>query len=470
MAMCRWNSFRLARALTQWTVSMEALVNALVIFVLALLLALVPAWVLWRSKVRPKGWRYLALTSYHAFFCLLLVLLLNGLPGFFVQNSEVYANVRLLEPDATAVQRPIVLIDNSGNKQLVPDPDGNLEDSTVLVVTDRAKLARLLHRLAEHQEHIGQVVVDIQFVDPSPADSALREAVLDLAVHGKVLLARAREENTDALRFGSDVMADVTEHQQEDLIAWHRSARAEGHSLPYTLFLRLHHRNAEPFALRLWKESGGDAPARLVFPGFMPTWSYLPTAGEEPVGRDVLPMPIGHALDAGWDRLLRRLTTADGPAPVIFIGEFPAMAKEASSDVHRTYLGEHTGSAMLINLFHELERGAHVVKGSTLLILFGVLMLCTAWTFFRAWPGKSEPPPTTFGAIVGKYVEDALKNLIPFVLLIVVVWAMRRITGQQMNLPPLLLYFAALTSLVEAIRRVRQRERDLANAKTDARP
>lgn len=440
---------------------MEAIVNALVLFGVSLLLALAPAAALWRLPQRPKPIRFALLLCYHALFCLLGVLLLNGLPGYFVENTEVYAKLELLQDRDERPERPFILIDNSGNKQLVPDPEGNLEDSTVVVVTDRTKLARLLQRLAAKQELIAQVVVDIRFVEPSAADSSLREAVLDLAAHGKILLARAHEGNTDRLDFGADVMADVTAYEQEDLLVWYRSAREEGHALPYALYLRLHRRTAEPFALGLWKESGEGGPTRLVYPGFMPTWSHLPKVNDEAMGPDRLPMPIGHALDAGWSRLLRRLDTAgEGMEPVVFIGEFPLRANEASVDLHRSYAGTSTGSAMLVDLYHEMERGAHVVKGRSLMGLFIALLLCSWFVFTRAWPRTSEPPPVTFSAIVRKHVEDALKGAGPLLVLIAVAWWMRAAADQQMNLAPALIYFVVLMGLVGAVRRVRQRKLD----------
>ncbi len=440
---------------------MGTIATALAIFFVSLLLALAPAAALWRLQRRPKPLRYLLFLAYHALFCLLGLLVLNGLPGYFVENAEVYEKLELLQGRDERPERPFILIDNSGNKQLVPDPDGNLEDSTVVVVTDRAKLARLLRRLAEQQEHIAQVVVDIRFVEPSAADSNLREAVLDLAAHGKILLARAYERNTDLLDFGADVMTDVTAYKQEDLLVWYRGAREEGHALPYELYLRLNGRKAEPFALGLWRESGDTGTTRLVYPGFMPTWSHLPKLNEEAMGPDRLPMPIGHVLDAGWSRLLRRLDTAGtGMEPVVFIGEFPLRANEASLDLHRSYSGTSTGSAMLVDLYHELEWGAHVVKGRSLMGLFLALVLCSWFVFARAWPRTSEPPPLGFLAIVRKHVEDAVKTTGPLLVLIMVAWWMRVAAYQQMNLAPALIYFVVLMGLVGAIRRVRQRKLD----------
>lgn len=440
---------------------MEGIVNALVLFAAPLLLALFPAWVLW-YRPKPRGWRYPVMVGLHAFVCLVLLLLLNGLPGFFPSNADVLAKLHQLPGGVADVRQPFLLIDNSGNKQLVPDPNGNAEDSTVLVVTDRAKLARLLHRLAEHHEAFAQVVVDIAFTEASPNDSALREAVLDLAEHEKVLVAQTVNDNVEPLRFGAKVMADVTEWQQENMIAWHRSARDAGHSLPYSLYLRLHQRAAERFTLGLWKEQGPGG-GRLAYNGFVPTWAYLPKANntEGDVTLDELPMPIGHALDAGWPRLLRRLEQLSkrnaGRKAVIFIGEFPESPSEGSTDRHRTFLGESTGSVMLIDLYHEIENGAHVVKGSSLTVLFIALLLSTWYVFARAWPCKGEAPPATFATVVAKHLWDAVKSLGPALFLIGVAWVQWNGTGQQMNLAPLLVYFLALMSLVEAVRRVRQR-------------
>lgn len=435
---------------------MVAIINAFVIFAAALLLALVPTAVIWRTPHRPRGWRYAALLGGHGFACLVLLLLLNGQPGYFGENADVQTKLALFDSPKEARQ-PFVLIDNSGNKQVVPDPDGNAEDSTVRVVTDRAKLTRLLQRFAAHQEDFAQVVVDIAFTDSSPNDSALREAVLDLAMHQKVLLARAVEENTPLLRFGSDVMADVTENEQDGLIAWHNAARDEGHSLPYALYLRLHQRKAERFTLGLWKECGPGG-CRLVYGGFMPTWAYLPTVPdpEQELAPDALAMPIGHALDMGWPRLLRQLRAHDGARKaVVFIGEFPAMAHEGSTDQHRTFLGESRGSAMLIGLHHEIGNGAHVLNGLTLLGLFAALVFCTWLVIARAWQPKKQAPPKGFAAMVLNYVWDAIKTVIPLFVLVFIACLIRRVTGQQMNLIPMLIYFITLIGLVKAVRKAR---------------
>ncbi|MEO8591182.1 MAG: hypothetical protein ABI432_17520 [Flavobacteriales bacterium] len=452
---------------------METIVNALVLFVATLMLVGVTLWILWREPKAPKGRRWWTLVGTHALFCLVLVLLLNGLPGFFDGNAELYERMNLFgDRKDNTTQRPFVLIDNSGNKQLVPDPDGNLEDSTMLVVTDRARLARLLQRLAAHQELIAQVVVDIAFTAPSLQDSLLREAVLDLAVHKKVLLARAAEENTPLLRFGEDAMADVTERTQEDRIAWHRSAREEGPSLPYALHLRLHERAAKPFTLGLWTENGKGC-WQLVYPGFMPTWTYLPggVGSDDDVAPDDLPMPIGHALDAGWPRLLRRLQASQPTgSPIVFIGEFPEVPGEGSIDRHRTFVGEQTGSAMLIDLFHEIENDAHVVKGSTLLGLYAALCISTWFVFSRAWPKGREQPPSTFGGIVRKHVWTGIKDVLIGLVLLGTAWTLRWCTGQQMNLAPVFIYFVALMSLVEGLRRLRVPVEEMGTTTTLPRP
>lgn len=447
---------------------MEDLLFGFLVFCVAFALALLTATFLWRLPVRPRGWRWIAVHGAHAFGCLVLVLLLNGVPGYFGENADVYARLSLVPGGSTdPAPRPFLLIDNSRDKQLVPDPDGNMEDSSVLVITHRARLARLLTRLAQEQAHIAQVVVDIAFTDPSPADSALRESILALAAQRKIMIARTPLPNTPLLSFGSDVMADATERTQEGLIAWHSIVRDGEPSLPYALYLRLNDRASHPFFLSLHRERPAEGPG-LVYAGFMPTWKHLPAAhnAEEETGMDDMAMPIGHALDAGWARLSRQLHEATSVnAPVVFIGEFPDAPGEVSVDRQRTFLGEETGSSLLIDLYHEIEDGTHRVDPLSLIICFVVLFGCTWGVFRMAWKRSPETPPGSFGGIVRKFLMDRIEDLVPVIILLITAYGLREWAGRQMNLVPLMIYFVMLIGLAKAMARLRIREME-AKART----
>lgn len=403
-------------------------------------------------------------TLVHALVCLFALQVFNAWPGYFVANQEVYGVLNEWPFNAVTRShelRPFVLIDNSGNKMLVPDSTGNAEDSTVLVLTDRAKLARLLTRLAQHPDAFAQVVCDITFEEASPHDAQLRDAIRELAVHKKILLAQGNDPNTSALQFNEGVMAAVTEEEQQGLIAWHTLMRNDAPTLPYALYRRLHQRTTTPlFAGLLWET--GPSGGMPVFGGFVPTWAYLPAAQTVQPGEDDVPvpaapvMPLGHALDLGWDRLLHHL---NAPGSVIFIGEFPGEGTARNiTDTHRTFSGAYQGGHLLIDLFHELEQGAHRLRFFNLLTQYLLLLGCSALAFRRVWDVPMQEPTKNGAtwALIRAVLWKGVKDAFPLMLLLFSAFLLRVLFGQYVNMGALFIYFLALIGLLGQLRKTYQ--------------
>lgn len=348
---------------------------------------------------RPTWCGLFLISGVHAFLTLFtLVFLLGRLPGPIDENKVAYefsASVRAFLNGADegegADMPQIITIDNSENKVLVPDPRSDPDDSLVLVLTDRAKLARLLAYLAEHQERVGQVVVDMTFEEPTAQDPALAQAVRQLVRYNKVVLAQGTAANCPTLAFNTTVMASVAAEQQGDRIAWYTLRRDGLNSLPYELYLRTTHRSAEPAGLGLIKESDGQGGRAYAYPSFTPVWDRLEADRSDrqlhaPVDASGLTMPLGYVLtEYGKAELLARLTPDPaGELPVVFIGEFASPMGPAGSDLHETILGRHHGSAILLDLFKEMRRGGHLLNGGLLFFQGLLFWVCSLLIFYSA--------------------------------------------------------------------------------------
>lgn len=456
---------------------MITLGSLLLAFLIALAVAAAWLGLVKRMGPGPAIWRIALVTVAHTLFCLVLLLGLNAFAGRFGQNEQGYTiSAELTSHNAPPSGRPFILIDNSGDKELLPDPLGNEEDSTSIVLTDRRKLTRLFHLLANEQAAIAHVVCDITFVDSTAHDVALRNALLPLVTQGKLMLARGPVPNCRTLTFNDTVMADATEELQSGLIAWHRLVKNGRPGIPYALYQRLRGSSAKPLPLGFLQEIAADGGTSYAFPGFMPTWDHLPAP---PVRTDALapatgtssddgPVPIGFAAGAGWSLVQARIHGAGPVLPVVFIGDFPRAA-DAGTDMHRTFSGTHYGGHLLISLFHDLDHGAHIVRGGLLLFEGIMLLLCTLLVFAKAWYPwasagrwdifpKTTTEPTTAG-LMARFLWKSFLGTLPLLVFLASAVVLHFCFGQYANLGVLVVHFAMLNALFGHLHKFRWKEK-----------
>lgn len=446
---------------------MDALAFLLAVFAVAFLLALPWAFLLRAVPARPPVLPALLVILAHGAFCTLGLLVLNSVPGYFGKNREMYSIVGPGEPSARdeggAPARRFIAIDNTLDKTLVTDSLADEGEGALLAITHRGKLAQLLHKLAAVHERVGLVVCDITFTTPSPDDQALSEAILALAEHHKILVAKGPSDNAPLLNFNDDAMADATEALQEGMIAWHALRKNGRSSIPYAMLERLDGWKPEPARFGFITERRG-AESRTAFPGFMPLWTGLGATqhSEGPFNRDDDALSIGYAIGAGWPLLESRLGATGEPLPVVFIGEFPpARHRRMEGDVHATFLGNHRGGELLIALYRDLALGAHLVRCRALLFQFLVLSLVSGLVFRRAWfrpcalrnrkPEADSSSDAGFVRMLGGYLLGHLRNQLPLLLFLIIMFVFRRLFGLSPNMAGLLGYLLILNDLAGRI-------------------
>ena len=146
------------------------------------------------------------------------------------KNPEAYQYIR----------DRFILVDNSFDKELVLNPEGDEEDSTVITITARRKLAAFLHLLNANSNRIDLVVGDIGFNLPAASDTALQQELLKLSAENKLLLSIVPQkgaQQTFGLR--EAVFGNVSERGAGKLFVSHTIKQVGYFSLPYKLYAYL---------------------------------------------------------------------------------------------------------------------------------------------------------------------------------------------------------------------------------------
>ncbi|MCR6718982.1 MAG: hypothetical protein NVV59_01560 [Chitinophagaceae bacterium] len=118
---------------------------------------------------RSKLIRWGAIAINTLFSVLLTLTVLNSPWGWSSQRDLNYKLYAEKEDGYQFVRSNFILLDNSFDKILVPFEDGDVDDSTATVMTNRYALARTMKLLNQHIENVDLVIVDIGFGSPSPA-------------------------------------------------------------------------------------------------------------------------------------------------------------------------------------------------------------------------------------------------------------------------------------------------------------
>lgn len=462
-----------------WNVIAPTLQPLLVAFGVAALVQLVLGAVrgFWMRRIRDRNWpvRVLVVVVHAVLLLFIMVAWVNGVPGFFEENTRMVHVVAGLDelrhgpPDPREQGVDLILVDQVKSKVVVaPSGDGYAESG--VPITDRRQLTAVFELLAAHRAEIGLVVCDILFEGATPQDSALAAAMLPLVEDRKLVLARGNAANTNHLNF-SDAMASVLAGTQSGKVVRQELVTSEGlPTLPYLMHARYHELGLRPSRWGYFQvEESADGPHR-AYPYFIPFMDRLSETSYQlpvqPVGASSIPLPtlrpleLRHLAKAGEMLLLPRIQASPAPrGPVIFIGEFLGSPELGSTDQHLTYRGEMQGSTILLNQFLELEAGSHLFRWEPLIIQLVILALIS-WLLFchygrpewmdgslLGWyykePAKVSGPTDLFHAALTattKYIKAALPSLLIGLFFGAVGWCFR----QPANIGALVIYLVLL--------------------------
>ncbi|HVF80770.1 MAG TPA: hypothetical protein VM884_02510 [Flavisolibacter sp.] len=415
------------------------------------------------------------------------------------KNREAYQYIR----------DRFILVDNSFDKELVLNPEGDEEDSTVIAITNRRKLVDFLRLLNNNISKVDLVVGDIGFDLPTESDSVLQQELLKLSAENKLLLSivpQNKERRSLGLR--ENVYGSVSEEGAGKLFVSHTIKQDGYFSLPYKLYAYLDGLStSEPYLRHsLLKETNITSDSRhtisnTFFPDFYLTDEEL-IKGRRQGNQSLLALDIDsgyEANDHGFYFLSEPLSpsgTAEFVANlaqrkqkqqrnIIFLGTFSS----PTEDIHQTIYTDLHGPVILLNILYALHLKRHYVTFPFILILFigysliswvliHHLLRLNPFSFgqsrflkkhcrflvksYRSVKGrlralmdnaKKHKAVTLAINTIDFLVEFVLIEMLHLVLLLALVFIVKKTTGQLINGMSLVVYLTIVNALLKFARR-----------------
>lgn len=408
-----------------------------------------------------------------------------------------------------------ILVDNSADKELVPNPEGDEDDSTTVAVTDRRKLTAFLQLLGEHKDLVDLVVADIDFRPHkttglvTATDSLLQGELLTLSADNKLLLSVVPEKQSPQdLGLQANVYGNVSEEGSGKLFVSHTVYQNGYFSLPYKLYAHLNGLTTDEPYLRgsLLKETDTAGEVRhtvsnTFFPEFYITDEAVLQGKAGGPGHSVtLDIDSGYeSADHSFYFLSEPLSAPGrrefaanlaqrrqrGQKNIIFLGTFAS----PTEDIHQTIYTDLHGPVILLNVLYALQLKRHYLTWPYVLILFigysliswvlihnlvrlhllsagqkavlkkrlpflakGVHQLRSGWGRTAARARKYKAIQLAAN-IVDFLVEFVLIEMLHLVLLLALIFVVKQTTGHLVNGMSLLVYLTIVNALLKFARR-----------------
>lgn len=432
----------------------------------------------------------------HAFFLTYCTLFLFNRPGWR-WTDEKSLRKKLDNTESSKALRFIndnfLLVDNSFDKSLLPNPEGDENDSSSVVLTNRKSLTSFLQLLYEHITDVDLVVTDIGFTYKTTDDSLLQAAILQIYSEHKILLS-IDPQQAGALRMIENPAAygNISENAKEHLFTTHTVFKDGYYSLPYKIYSWLENKTPGQtfFGNNLFREKNANSKRGIALNTFFPQFrltneqllmnkepdspgsSADMEKGTETSSRNYyyLSQPLSAAGHAEFVNNLQQRRQA-GKKNIVFIGSFAS----ADEDIHQTLYGELHGATILLNVVYSLYQKDHFLRLAYILFLLLGYWILSLILFYKGlglsfkWrqrlarisPSlanpKSKKKSTAAAAI--KKEDDTIawfKNFfrfiyyfllvkeLPVTLLILFSFLMMFLFGTWPNILPLLIYMAGV--------------------------
>lgn len=355
-----------------------------------------------------------------------------------------------------------VLVDNSNDKIIAPDPDADPETKRGIVITDRNKINLLMKLAADSTELIDLMVCDITFNTVTTDDSLLRENMSKVITTNRLLLADdlGNKEN-DLLRFDPSVYGVVRENVDDQTFTVHTISQNDRLSLPFKLYNVIHKGERQStFLNNLFVNSeNANGKRQLFYNRFIPSFRMT----DESLFKNNPPAFTATSVDTVTtssyhyaklgdvttkfgmidfiDNLIAR--KKEGQKNIIFIGSF----ETENEDIHNTAYGRLHGATILLNVVYALHVGQHQVDGLTIFLNFIFLTFITIGVFF-----KIEKKLRCQERFL-KTFFDLLSNGIAFAIIMSAGIVSQWITGQNLNMVSLIVYFIAFYKFLKELQK-----------------
>ncbi|MGB4772852.1 MAG: hypothetical protein WBP58_15410 [Chitinophagaceae bacterium] len=415
--------------------------------------------------------------------CTLMTILFFNEPGSDWTAADQKSLISETNAADTSAYRFIrdhfILVDNSYDKQLLPNEDFDGEDSLVFTITDRNKLTSFFRVLANQASEIDLVVCDIGFNVTTPADSLLRKEMNRLMTENKLLMSGGVKSDNPLFRFPDSITGNIVEQTTDYLFVSHHMLTKKSWSLPYQLYQRLD--SIKPgktyFGKRLLVEKDQLGQRHIAvnpfFPVFRLTNENMLLYGfkqdkDSMQSSESNTYPFFHvgevSSDLGQGVFVEDLQKRkkQGKRNIIFLGSFVS----TDEDIHRTIYKPLHGPVILLNIYYAMHEGSHRLSLAFVLILFLGFLLVNALVIYRAFDKKLVPgwnfPMDSFripyqgesqsGQIAYSILQVIINIFVSFFTFLLVEelhftvlfalgWLLLALTGQVVNIVFLVSYF-----------------------------
>lgn len=360
--------------------------------------------------------------------------------SFLVKPEEALVNLstkwkKYLVTDTGFIEKNFVLINTAYDISLSKSPF--LADSLVTTITDRKKLALLFRWLLENNGLYSAIVCDIRFEAASvdkPADDSLRKYIDLLLNDEKILFAgsfdtRHNQYETSFFKSinsqplpGKPVHLGNTDYRFDDHNGFLEYALSdkdgEVRSIPLLLYERIYNASVETKFMGLIKLNS-DNGNKLVWNDFVPEILYNnadfekiiafeSTDGSNPNAAKVMLSSVNNMSEANP---LYVLLSDTSKKKIVFIGSLGPEHK----DKHNTIYGQTDGTAILVNIYHNIISGVNSFSFLFLFFLLTVFFLISINIVFHGFLSHSFYLISFWLSLIfiPKYLFDALGMIIP---------------------------------------------------------
>jgi hypothetical protein len=459
------------------------------IFVFLAPLFFLAAGILFKSKIAR-----ITLCILHSILLTIASIFLFTQPWWrWADQAEYIKADASLEIDTAAyrfISDNFILIDNARDKELIIHPDGTRNDSSKLVITNRSVFKKFLELTdsCETNGLIDLVVIDIK------TDSFYKPFLRHLSAKKKLLLSIDPGEREEGPLKGDNLYGDITEIGNDGRFISHKLKRPQYYSLPFKLFFEMNHITNKKFWV--WNNLiSGERNGKFFlanntfFPRFYLTNEKILTSRlfpfKDPAGIDNMAeletttknhYYLGQTISDRQKAIFLK-TLSDrklqGKKNILFIGSFTS----TSEDLHETAYGPLHGPVILLNILYALQKGQHHITLLFLVLLVLFYFLITL-TLINTSLKPNSPKTTRIKNFRSRLLEIANKSNheIPqnmggklsltvkkvfaliywtfdcflfeelhFVLLFLMVFVVKSLTGNMINALSLLLYFGVMT-------------------------
>ena len=231
-----------------------------------------------------------------------------------------------------------------------------------VAVTDHSKLLKLLKFL--QGKNYKYIILDIIFDDniPQECDDSLRHLISQMP---RLLIPTPEIENFKA-RSISDKYGEVSYYQSNHELTKYPYFLDGKKSLPLKMYEELHGHNVNEHSAPFFKWYTDDGVCTSTI--FL-TYPFRPPVpiNDQMTSRDFVIHKLGKYLEdsSGLDNL-------EIENKYILIGDY-------ISDIHHTFVGDMSGTAILFNAYIALVEGRHRISWSIILLIFTLLTVLSYW-------------------------------------------------------------------------------------------